>query len=178
MTDHYYTKIPTTVSDRHTWQARIGTEKLTFTTDAGVFSKMQIDYGSALLAETAAATCADLPHGNVLDVGCGYGPIGIYLAKKMPMRDVHLVDINERAVELARINAEANHVASQVSIYSSYLYEAISDQSFALIVSNPPIRAGKKVVHEILEKSKDYLVPGGQLQIVIQKKTRGTQCKS
>lgn len=165
--DHYYTSKPSSESHRETWQTEIDGKKFTYTTDSGVFSKDKIDVGSEVLMTTAETV--DFPKGNLLDIGCGYGPVGIYLAKAFPNRKIEMIDVNERALGLAELNAKENDV-SNVSIYQSDLFEAVENNQFAGIISNPPIRAGKKVVHEILEKSHHYLVEGGYLLIVIQKK--------
>lgn len=172
--DHYYTSKPSSESDRETWNTEIDGKKFTYTTDSGVFSKNKIDVGSEVLMTTAGTV--DFPEGNLLDVGCGYGPIGIYLAQEFPNRRIEMVDVNERALELAQLNAETNHVTN-VQIYSSNLFEKVENKQFAGILSNPPIRAGKKVVHEILEKSYDYLAKGGYLLIVIQKKQGAPSAK-
>ena len=172
--DHYYSSKPSSESHRETINVEIAGNKFTFLTDAGVFSKKQVDVGSEVLMTTAAQT--DFPTGNLLDVGCGYGPIGIYLAKAFPSRTIEMVDVNERAVDLAKENAKLNQVEN-VEIYESYLFEQVNNQMLAGIISNPPIRAGKKVVHQILEESYGYLVPGGILQIVIQKKQGAPSAK-
>lgn len=172
--DHYYTPKPSSESHRETWQTEIAGKKFTYTTDTGVFSKKNIDVGSEVLMTTAETV--NFPKGNLLDIGCGYGPIGIYLGKAFPNRKIEMVDINERAIDLAQLNAKENGV-SNVQIYQSNLFEKVENKEFAGIISNPPIRAGKTVVHEILEKSHDYLVEGGYLLIVIQKKQGAPSAK-
>lgn len=172
--DHYYSSKPTSESNRETWQTKINGKSFTYTTDAGVFSKNAIDQGSEVLMLTGAEQ--NYPEGNILDLGCGYGPIGIYLGQTFPDRMIEMVDVNERALELAKLNADQNDV-SNVRIYQSYLYEEVENKEFAAILSNPPIRAGKKVVHEILEKAFDHLIVGGQLLIVIQKKQGAPSAK-
>src|SRR5690606_577149 len=102
--------------------------------------------------------------GNILDVGCGYGPIGLALAKSYPERLVEMIDVNERALQLAKINSEQNRVKN-VSIYQSNLFQNVKTNKFAAIVSNPPIRAGKKVVYEIFEKAYEHLAENGELWI-------------
>lgn len=174
MNDHYYTQIPHSVSDEHTWTAKLGEYSFDFTTDNGVFSKTQIDYGSQVLMYAAGET--DFVDGPLLDLGCGYGPIGLYLARKFPDRQIHLADINERAVELATKNACQNQISNAV-IYQSDIYQNISETDFAGIVINPPIRAGKQVVHQMIEEAYDYLRDGGKLQIVIQKKQGAPSAK-
>ncbi|MDM5152924.1 class I SAM-dependent methyltransferase [Bacillus sp. DX1.1] len=165
MADHYFSNDPSSKSDRKRWEYTLRGNQFIFLSDHGVFSKNEVDFGSRLLIE--AFQMPDV-RGDVLDVGCGYGPIGLSLAKESQGREVHMVDVNERALELAKENA-ANNKIGNVRIYQSSVYENIDGQ-YAAILSNPPIRAGKHVVHEILEKAVDHLVPGGELWIVIQKK--------
>lgn len=107
--------------------------------------------------------------GEILDIGCGYGPVGIALAKELSTKKIDMVDINERAVELAHKNKEINQVHN-VHIFVSDLFEMLNGKKYAVILSNPPIRAGKKVVHSIFEKSREHLLPNGELWVVIQKK--------
>lgn len=172
--DHYYSAKPTSESNRETWNTKINGKDFTYTTDAGVFSKNAIDQGSEVLMVTGAEQT--YPEGNILDLGCGYGPVGVYLGQAFPDRTIEMVDINERALELSKVNTEQNGVKN-VEIYQSNIYENVENKQFAAILSNPPIRAGKKVVHEILEKAYDHLVEGGQLLIVIQKKQGAPSAK-
>ncbi|CAG9622231.1 class I SAM-dependent methyltransferase [Sutcliffiella rhizosphaerae] len=166
MTNHYYTNKPSVESNRQQWSFDLKGHQFSFTTDTGVFSKKEVDFGSRVLIDAF-----ELPEveGCILDVGCGYGPIGLSIAKGFPDREVHMVDVNERAVELAKENAAVNKVEN-VSVFISNIYENVTSTNYAAILSNPPIRAGKKVVHEILEKAWDHLMPNGELWIVIQKK--------
>lgn len=150
-----------------TFQTWVLDQPYRFQTDSGVFSRNRLDFGSRLLIETAAQL--DLGEGPCLDLGCGYGPIGIITADQHPALDVHMVDISERALELARHNAQANGV-DNVQIYRSDAYDQVSETGFTAILTNPPIRAGKKLVHHFIEVALDYLAPGGQLLAVIQKK--------
>lgn len=166
MTNHYYSNKPDTAHDFVTWEFELKGKNFRFTTDSNVFSKGTVDYGSRVLIE--AFKDQELPEGPILDVGCGYGPIGLSLAYSTK-RVVEMLDINERAVELAKKNAEQNKIEN-VEIHTSYLYETLNHSAYAAILSNPPIRAGKQVVHEILEKAYPLLLVGGTLTIVIQKK--------
>lgn len=134
-------------------------------TDAGVFSKTGVDYGSRVLIEHMELN----PEGNILDVGCGYGPIGLMAAKLSPAGQVTLIDINERAVQLATENAKSNGI-SNVEVLQSDLYEAVKGKTFDVILTNPPIRAGKAVVHRIFEEGLELLNAGGVMWVVIQKK--------
>lgn len=140
--------------------------KLHFKTDNGVFSKREVDFGSKVLIE--AFQMPEL-NGNILDVGCGYGPIGLTLAKEFAERTVHMVDVNERALTLASENARINKIPN-IQIYESDRLLNVEAKDFAAILTNPPIRAGKQVVHDILEQSYERLLEGGELWVVIQKK--------
>ena len=140
---------------------------LLFDTDNGVFSKSGIDYGSNVLLQTLP----DLSEKNtLLDVGCGYGTMGLTIAKKYSDLKVDMVDVNLRAIELSKNNALKNDIHN-VDIYESSCYQNV-DKVYDVIISNPPIRAGKKIVFEILSGAYEHLVEGGELWIVIQKKTR------
>jgi 16S rRNA (guanine1207-N2)-methyltransferase len=146
---------------------------MSFLTDSGVFSKSGIDFGSRLLIESMEL-CSDA---QVLDVGCGYGPIGLSAALLCPSGHVTMLDLNERAVELSKLNAIKNHI-TQVSIIQSNLFENVPESTFDAILSNPPIRAGKETVHQIFIQSHNYLKHGGCLWVVIQKKQGAASAKA
>lgn len=165
MSEHYYTPRPTVKSDVHTAQEELRGKTFTFLTDAGVFSKKGVDYGSKHLIETMQLK----EDAKVLDVGCGYGPIGLSAAVMCPKGHVTMVDINERAIELSKDNAKRNGI-SNVTILQSDLLEQVKEQRFDVVITNPPIRAGKEVVHRIFTDAYDCLVEGGTLWVVIQKK--------
>jgi len=168
MSEHYFSKKPTSEHDFNTFIYNIpGTEKkINIKTDAGVFSKNYVDKGSNLLIETIKPRVKS----KVLDIGCGYGVIGLSLYTKEPSIILTLADINERAVNLARENAVANKISAKV--LQSDGFENIDNQ-FDLIVFNPPIRAGKDVYYKIITESNNHLVGGGSLIIVIRKKQGG-----
>ncbi|HCM88425.1 MULTISPECIES: class I SAM-dependent methyltransferase [Vagococcus] len=174
MNNHYYTNQPEVAHNRKQWTFPLKGKTYTFMTDSNVFSKGTVDFGSRVLIETFTAD--NLPEGAILDVGCGYGPIGLSLASDTG-RAVEMVDVNERAVELAKENAELNKI-DHVTIYTSFIYESVENNQFAAIVSNPPIRAGKEVVHTIISGSHEKLVKGGTLTIVIQKKQGAPSAKA
>jgi len=134
--------------------------ELTLITDNGVFSKKGLDFGTRTLLETIE----DIK-GQVLDFGCGYGPIGIYLKKTFDV-EVDALDINERAMKLAKKNAELNKV--DINIFESNIYENVN-KKYDYIVTNPPIRVGKKILYEILFKAKEHLKQNGELWLVIHK---------
>ncbi|MNP19950.1 Ribosomal RNA small subunit methyltransferase C [compost metagenome] len=172
MADHYYTNRPTTAHDRKVWDAVLRGHNFRFISDAGVFSKGGVDFGSRTLID--AMDIAD--NAKVLDVGCGYGPIGLAAAKLAKQGHVTMVDVNARAVELARENASANGIRN-VAILESNLYEAVKETDFDVVLTNPPIRAGKEIVHAIFEGAYERLTIGGSLWIVIQKKQGAPSAK-
>ena len=166
----YYAENPDAAHDIHELRVELLGENMTFLTDAGVCSKKMVDFGSQLLLK-----CLQVNEGEtVLDVGCGYGPLGLSLVKAYGVQAT-MVDINNRALDLARKNAERNQVSA--TIFQSNIYEQV-EGTFDHVISNPPIRAGKQVVHEIIEKSKDFLEDGGDLTIVIQKKQGAPSAKA
>ncbi|MFT9598854.1 class I SAM-dependent methyltransferase [Mesobacillus sp.] len=166
MSEHYYSRKPSTESNPAKWQSELKGNSFRFKTDTGVFSKKEVDFGSRLLIDTFESNKAD---GLILDVGCGYGPIGLSLAKAYPEAMVHMVDVNERAIMLAEENASENRVTN-VKIYESDRLTGVEEKEFDAILTNPPIRAGKKVVHDIFEQSFLHLADAGELWVVIQKK--------
>lgn len=174
MGDHYFTNKPSTESEQSAWTYKLRGQTFKFVTDLGVFSKKTVDFGSRLLIETI--NLDTMIEGDILDVGCGYGPMGLSLAKEATERTVEMVDINERALGLAKQNASNNRI-SNINIHVSDIYQQVEGDSYAAIISNPPIRAGKKVVHEILIGSFARLRPQGTLTIVIQKKQGAPSAK-
>lgn len=172
MSEHYYSQKPTTVSSRQTFETNLRGFRLLFAYDAGVFSKRVVDYGSRALIERM-----EIPDGSrVLDIGCGYGPIGLTAARLAPAGRVDMVDINERAVELARWNAEINGIR-HVNVWQSDGLAAVEDRQYDVILTNPPIRAGKAVVHRLFEEAAAHLAPGGSFWIVIQNKQGAPSAK-
>lgn len=169
---HYYTNNIDLKSQEIHIPFRYREHKLVFISDNGVFSKERVDYGSRVLLDAINITKQQK---RLLDVGCGYGTLGISLKKEYPWLDIEMVDVNERAIHLANASIEYNDV-SQIRAYKSYIYENV-EGLFDVIVSNPPIRAGKKVVFEILEKARDFLNDDGELIVVIQKKQGAPSAK-
>lgn len=170
MAKMYYAENPDSAHDIHELKVTLLGDKFSFLTDSGVFSKKMIDFGSQLLLNNLHFSEGD----TLLDVGCGYGPLGLALAKVQGVKAT-MVDINNRALDLAKQNAEKNDV--EAMILSSNIYESVSGY-FDHVISNPPIRAGKQVVHTIIEESKNHLLEDGDLTIVIQKKQGAPSAKA
>lgn len=161
--NHYYTPNPGSDHDIIAINYRAKGTELRFTTDAGVFSRRKVDYGSDFLIHSLPAL-----DGRVLDLGCGYGPIGISLASLNPGIEMIMTDINQRAVTLAQKNIRANRIIN-AEAFESDGFSNIAG-TFAVIASNPPVRAGKCIIYSLLEQSYDFLAPKGNLWLVIQKK--------
>lgn len=172
--EHYYTKNPTIDHDEKMWSFSMFQHNLTFTTDAGVFSRQTIDFGTRTMLENF--NYEHLPVGKILDLGAGYGPVAISLAKILPDRKFDAVEINERAAALIQKNAMKNQVANQIKVIQSDQYANVTDQ-YAAILTNPPVRAGKEVVNGMLVKAIDHLVIGGTLTVVLQKKQGAPSAK-
>ncbi|WP_338210308.1 class I SAM-dependent methyltransferase [Lactiplantibacillus paraxiangfangensis] len=174
MTNYYYTHNPEVVHDEKQWNFEIFQHDFKFTTDNGVFSKRTVDYGSRTLL--AAFDPSQLPAGAILDLGTGYGPIGMALAYQSPERTVDMVDVNELALSLARKNTALNQITN-VNIFTSDVYEQVTKTDYAAIVTNPPVRAGKDVIDAMLTGAVSRLMTGGTLTVVLQKKQGAPSAK-
>lgn len=161
MSEHYYTEMPSsTHNERQVALTALG-NALTFTTDAGVFSRDGLDRGTEALLEALPPLS-----GRVLDLGCGWGAVGVALAKRYPALEVVMTDINQRAVALARCNLAQNGVRAEVVQGDGF---AAVTGAFDAIVTNPPIRAGKAVIYGLFDAAREHLKPGGALYVVIRK---------
>ena len=161
MADHYYTENPASAHDERRVAVRALGQALTFTTDAGVFSRDGLDRGTEVLLNALPPLS-----GRVLDLGCGWGAVGVALGKANPALEIVMTDVNARAAELSRRNARDNGVTA--TVVQGDGFEAVTGR-FDAIVTNPPIRAGKAVIYGLFERARDYLTPGGALYIVIRK---------
>lgn len=163
--NQYFTNNDNIKSERRIIKYNYDSISLSFISDNGVFSKDRIDYGSRLLVDTYLKYNKDKVINSFLDVGCGYGFISILMSKVLNVSGIG-IDVNRRALKLAEENAKLNKV--QVKFIESDCYENI-DGRFDLIISNPPIRAGKSVVLSILRGASDYMSDNGELWFVIRK---------
>lgn len=138
---------------------------LKYLVDNGVFSKDRVDFGTNVLLQ-------NLPvfedNTKILDVGCGYGAIGLAVAKSNKTLFVEMIDVNLRAIELVKENLKINKIFN-VDVYESNLYDNVNS-TFDYIISNPPIRAGKKIVFGVIDQGLNHLNSGGEIYVVIQKK--------
>ncbi len=160
---HYFINDPNLESKESTYHATLFDMQFKFISDKGVFSQNGLDYGTkALLTNLLLKENTQ----NILDVGCGIGVIGIILKKKYPELDVTMIDVNLRALELARKNAKLN--GAEVDIIVSDLYDNVN-QKFDVVISNPPIRAGKKIIYKLYSDARNHLNDGGSLWIVVRK---------
>ena len=162
--DHYFTNSENLKSEIKYLHYSYNEEDFTFLSDNGVFSKSHLDYGSKYLLETFLKNYHD--SGSVLDVGCGYGFMGLVIAKVLSS-SVTMVDVNKRALHLAERNASENKIKN-VQILESNVYENVTGK-YDVIITNPPVRAGKKVLIDILEGAKEHLNENGSLWYVLRK---------
>ncbi len=167
MSNHYYNQNDSLLESKPKYiNYIISGFTLKFKTDNGVFSKDRVDFGTTVLLENIKFNGE---HNTIVDIGCGYGVVGIALAKQYPDSQIVMIDINDRAVNLSKENLNINRVTNAV-VHESYLFENVNINTCDAIISNPPIRAGKKVVFSIIEESYNRLRDGGELWFVIQKK--------
>ena len=162
MSEQYFTGKPTSESRPVECQFDYRGFTLQFTTDAGVFSKGELDQGTRILLKALPAQLA----GRVLDLGCGWGPVGVSVGKAFPDCRVVMSDVNERALELAKANAKRNGVQADC-VLSDGLDQV--QGTFDAVITNPPIRAGKQVIYRMFAQSAQRLNENGCLYIVIRK---------
>lgn len=169
---HYYTDNKDLASNRSQFEYYFGNELFCFATDNGVFSKENVDYGSYILTKTI---CSLNLGKSLLDLGSGYGPIGIILKRFNPEVEIEMAEVNSRAVELSKINCLKNKTDIKVHLTDDI---TTLDHKFDTIVLNPPIRAGKAIMYDLYEKSKQMLNNNGHFYIVIKKAHGAMSSKS
>ncbi|MCR4622251.1 MAG: methyltransferase [Clostridiales bacterium] len=162
MKEHYFTSVPESESRPFEFETECLGQRLVFVCDRGVFSKGEIDEGTRILLESLPPLS-----GRILDLGCGWGPVGITLGKLFPDAIVLMSDINQRAAALAGANIIKNGV-SNVSVSVSDGFEGL-EGSFDYIITNPPIRAGKQKIYSLFDDALKRLNPKGSLFIVIRR---------
>ena len=163
---HYFDENPTLESNVKEIKFSLYGQNYAYYTDNGVFSKSQIDQGSYILLKVILPLQLS---GRILDLGCGYGPIGLTIAQNSKEARVDLADINSRALALASKSGERLNLNNRVTFLHSDIFEKI-EGPYDSIVVNPPIRAGKVVTYRMYSESKQYLIDGGSLYVVIRRK--------
>jgi 16S rRNA (guanine1207-N2)-methyltransferase len=164
-TDHYFVELPKSEAKLGMVHTRLRGEAFRFLTASSVFSKKQVDLGTRLLIEAM-----QLPDkGNVLDVGCGYGAVGIAAAASNPRLHVVMTDVNVRAVQLARRNIKINNVRN-AEVRRGFLYEPIKDLTFNCVLSNPPVSAGMETVKALITQAPQVMMAEATFQMVIRSK--------
>jgi len=168
--EHYYTPNPTSKIVEHTFSQVARNQQLSFVTASGLFSQTHIDTGSLLLIDEGLIQ----PNWKILDLGCGYGPVGIAFKRSEPTIHVTFADVNSRAIEYVKKNLKLNNLKANATI------ELTSGDGFATVTGlfdaiylNPPQSAGKDLCFSLIEKSREYLKNGGNLQIVARKNKGG-----
>jgi 16S rRNA G1207 methylase RsmC len=163
LVSHYFDDVPATPSSPRTVPLVLPDLAVDLTTDTGVFGREAVDPGTRLLLLDGPPVP---PAGDLLDLGCGYGPIAVALALRAPGATVWAVDVNERALALTAANAAA---AGCANVRTARPDDVPDDVVFATIWSNPPIRIGKAALHDLLRRWLPRLVPGGRAVLVVQK---------
>ena len=161
MSEQYFAKKPGCESRPVAFETECVGVRASFETDAGVFSKGELDEGTRVLLEALPPL-----HGRALDLGCGWGAVGVLLGKKYPDVSLLMADVNERALSLAVANVEKNHMQARAVLSDGF--ERIEGM-FDAVITNPPIRAGKAVIYKMFEDAKAHLKLGGMLVLVIRK---------
>ena len=162
MTQHYYSENPNIAHDEKSVIYEVMGMEFRCVTDAGVFSRDGLDMGTRIMLEALPEM-----HGRVLDLGCGWGPVGLAVGKKYPETEIVMTDINLRAVETAEKNLRANGVKNAQTLQGDG-FENVQGK-FDAILLNPPIRTGKSAIYGMFSDARSYLKDGGKLYIVIRK---------
>ena len=168
--EHYFSWQPICKKKEYEFKATVLGIFLDFVTASGIFSPREIDKGSLTLVENMELR----KNSKVLDLGCGYGFIGIMAAKLCPSCFVTMVDINERAAWAAKINLKKNMVANAVA-KQSFMFSVLKDEMFDTILVNPPMAAGLDICYEMIQKSFEHLNLNGSLQVVSKNNKGGSR---
>jgi len=171
LAEHYFSKKPLGKIREERWKDHLLGQDIILNSASGMFSVTEVDFGTRVLISKAIIP----DNASVLDLGCGYGAVGIAVKKAKPGCTVVMTDVNERALKYARKNCKQNMVECEV--VNSDLFEKLPDRKFDTILTNPPFSAGKKLCIEIIKQSKDHLNPGGSLQLVAPHNKGGSSLK-
>ena len=166
---HYFSEVQDVKSAKKIITYEIKNEKFEFLTDNGVVSKTKVDFGTDVMLRTFLNENKKLENIRILDIGCGYGVVSVVLKRFFEKAKILSTDVNERALELTKENIQKNNRTDDFEVRKSFVFDNISE-NFDVILSNPPIRAGKQVIFEIYEKSFFHLNKNGKFYCVIQTK--------
>ena len=166
---HYFSEVQDVKSVKKIINYEIKNEKFEFLTDNGVFSKTKVDFGTDVMLRTFLNENKKLGNIQILDIGCGYGVVSVVVKRFFEKAKILSTDVNERALELTKKNIQKNNRTDDFEVRKSFVFDNISE-NFDVILSNPPIRAGKQVIFEIYEKSFFHLNKNGKFYCVIQTK--------
>lgn len=171
---HYYDENPTAKSDKKVITYRSNGTNFEFITDTNVFSRNEIDYGSDFLLNCMIEDLKQdgrLTSGkSFLDLGCGYGPVGIVMKSVFKGLVVTQTDVNERAVKLAKENASNNRIPIHSLKHGSVMEHFDDDEMFDIVATNPPVRAGKAIVFAFYEQAYKHMNEGAMIYVVLQRK--------
>ncbi|HYN29997.1 MAG TPA: methyltransferase [Dermatophilaceae bacterium] len=162
-TEHYFTAAPASADERRRVRVRLAGRELEVEVAPGIFSPGGVDRGTAVLL---ASVPDPPPHGTLLDLGCGWGPLALTLALRSPAATVYAVDVNERAVDLTAVNASALGLGAVRASGPDGIPESVR---FDRIWSNPPVRVGKAALHDLLLTWLPRLAAGGVAHLVVAK---------
>ncbi len=171
MSEHYFSSDPTSVSRPRSFALSVEGMNVTFKSDSGVFSADKVDKGSRVLIETVLRV-TELSDKRLLDIGCGYGTIGITLAKAGA--NVVMCDVNERALSLCEENIKSNRVSAECLVADGGIG---AGEDFDIVVTNPPIRTGKQVFYRFFDNALNSLKEGGEMFVVIRKQQGAESAK-
>lgn len=170
MNDHYYSQQPTSESRPVSASFTYRGHQLSLMTDAGVFSRGELDNGTRILLDALPDTLS----GRILDLGCGWGPVGICVGLENPEAQIVFSDVNERALGLTQKNAAQYHINGTFVQSDGF---ASVEGEFDCVITNPPIRTGKQVIYQMFADAQQHLKVGGALYIVIRKQQGAESAK-
>lgn len=162
--EHYFSESPSSEVKVHELKCTLRNFPFVFTTSSGVFSPLRIDRGTKLLIQHAQVP----DRGLILDVGTGYGVIGIVMATLCPACEIIMTDINDRAIWLAKENIKRNGITN-VIVQKRNFFDSLKESNYSMIISNPPLKLGHQTIYKFIAESYKFLSQGGSLQVVIRK---------
>ncbi|ABR54094.1 methyltransferase small [Methanococcus vannielii SB] len=162
---HYFSETPSSKHDEAVISGILRGKRFSFKTDSGVFSPKKIDKGTEILVNELELLSSD----DVLDIGCGYGVVGISIVAEV--NSITMTDINKRSVNLAKHNLKLNNISDKnIDVVQGDVYENVKCKNYDIIISNPPIKAGKDLIHRIITEGHLILKENGSIWMVIQTK--------